>query len=95
MAAPGDDYHGFRPLAERSQLADAIKDTAVITKVPALGPVWEEQLAAESGWERFRLADFERLRAQFGVDWVLVSYPQPAGLDCRWHNNTLAVCRVP
>jgi hypothetical protein len=26
---------------------------------------------------------------------VLVSYPQQPGLDCRWHNGTLTVCRVP
>ena len=38
LAAPGEDYHSFRALAERSQLADAIKDTAVVTKVPELGP---------------------------------------------------------
>ncbi len=37
MAAPDEDYHSFRALAERSALADAIKDTAVITKVPELG----------------------------------------------------------
>ena len=34
MAAPGEDYHSFRALAERSMLTDAIKDTAVVTQVP-------------------------------------------------------------
>jgi hypothetical protein len=82
-------------LAERSALADAIKDTSVITKVPELGPDWQAQLAAQSGWNNFRIADFERLKAEFGVDWTLVSYPAPAGLDCRWHNDALAVCRIP
>ncbi len=95
MAAPGEDFHSFRALAERSQLADAIKDTAVITKVPELGPAWKRQLEAQEGWPRFQLADFERLKAEFGVDWVLVSYPQPAGLACPWHNDALTVCRVP
>jgi hypothetical protein len=41
------------------------------------------------------LADFERLKREFGVNWALVSYPQPAGLDCRWHNASLAVCEIP
>jgi hypothetical protein len=50
---------------------------------------------AQDGWERFQLADFERLKAEFGVEWVLVAYPQPAGLDCQWHNEALTVCRVP
>jgi hypothetical protein len=88
MEAPGEDYHAFRALAERSQMADAVKDAAVVTQVPELGPVWARQVAAAEGWRNFKLADFERLKAAFGVDWVLVSYPQPAGLVCRWHKWT-------
>jgi len=33
MAAPGEDYHSFRALAERSQLADNIKDASMVTLV--------------------------------------------------------------
>ena len=95
MALPGEDYHSFRALAERSQLADAIKDTAIVTQVPVLGPEWAKQVDAQAGWIRFRLADFERLKAQFGIGWVLVSYPQPEGLACSWHNDRLSVCRIP
>lgn len=95
LAVPGEDYHSFRALAERSQLADGIKDTAVVTQVPELGPEWHEQQLAQAGWSHFQLVDFERLKAQFGVDWALVSYPSPAGLDCQWHNATLSVCRIP
>ena len=95
MGQPGEDYHSFRALAERSQLADADKDTAVVGQVPKLAPAWERQVAAQQGWESFTLADFERLKADFGVDWVLVKYPRPAGLACRWHNSTLAVCQLP
>jgi hypothetical protein len=29
------------------------------------------------------------------VDWVLLSYPQPPGLACRWHNGALTVCQIP
>jgi hypothetical protein len=76
-------------------MADAVKDAAVVTQVPELGPVWARQVAAAEGWRNFKLADFERLKAAFGVDWVLVSYPQPAGLVCRWHNGLLAVCQIP
>ena len=95
LAAPGEDYHSFRALAQRSQLADAIKDAAVVTQVPELGPAWDRQVEAQKGWSHFRRADFERLRHEFGVDWVLVAYPPPAGLDCRWHNSTITACRVP
>jgi hypothetical protein len=93
--APGEDYHSFLALAERSQLADAVKDAAVATMVPELGPVWARQVDAAADWRNFKLADFERLKAEFGVDWVLVNYRQPVGLDCHWHNNQLAVCQIP
>jgi hypothetical protein len=95
LAAPGEDYHSFRALAERSQLADAIKDTSVVTQVPELGPRWEEQTNATAGWMQFKLADFKRLKSTFGADWALVSYPATAGLDCKWHNARLAVCQIP
>lgn len=95
LEAPGEDYHGFRALAERSSLADAIKDTSVVTKVPQLGPAWKVQTQALEGWHHFQLADFERIKSRFGVDWVLVSYPPSAAIDCHWHNNTLAVCQIP
>lgn len=95
LAAPGEDYHSFRALAERSQLADGIKDAAVVTQVPELGSRWAAEVDAQAGWSRFQLADFERLKARFGVDWVLVSYPSNARLNCIWHNDRLAVCRIP
>lgn len=95
LAAPGEDYHSFRALAERSQLADSIKDTAVVTQVPELGPAWKAQVDAQAGWAQFQLADFERLKTEFGTDWVVVSDPASAGLDCHWHNGTVAVCKIP
>jgi hypothetical protein len=95
MQLPGEDYHSFRALAERSQLADAVKDTAVVTMVPELGAAWERQVEAQQGWRNYKAADFERLKATFGVDWVLVVYPQAGGLSCQWHNQQLAVCQIP
>lgn len=95
LEARSEDYHSFRALAERSQLADAVKDASVVTMVPELGPEWVRQTGAEDGWRGFRLRDFERLKAEFGVDWVLVSNPAANGLACRWHNDELAVCEIP
>jgi hypothetical protein len=95
LAMQGEDYHSFRALAERSELADAVKDSAAVTQVPELGPEWERQYTAEQGWRNFRLADFERLKREFGVNWVLIGLPQTPGLDCRWHNASLAVCAIP
>ena len=95
LALPGEDYHSFRALAERSQLADAVKDAAVVTQVPVLGEEWDEQVEAQAGWGQFQAEDFARLKREFGVDWALVSLPQTAGLNCHWHNALLAACEIP
>ena len=95
MELPGEDYHSFRALAERSQMADAVKDAAVVTMVPELGSTWESQVEAQEGWQHYKLADFERLKARFGVNWVLVAYTQAGGLACKWHSEQLAVCQIP
>jgi hypothetical protein len=52
-------------------------------------------MEAEKGWPGFQLADFERLKTEFGVNWVVVSYPPPVGLGCRWHQGGVSVCQVP
>ena len=95
ITAPGEDCHGFRALAERGMMADINKDTSTVTKQPTLAWAWKRQVEARKGWSSFQFADFERLKAEFGVDWALVSNPPPAGLDCRWHNDVLSVCRIP
>ncbi len=95
MKRPGEDFHSFRALAERSALADAVKDAAVVTQVPDLGEAWTKQVQAQAGWKSFQQKDFERLKAQFGVTWVLLDYPRDAGLRCLWHNSSLQVCQIP
>lgn len=95
LDVPGEDYHSFRALAERSSLADAVKDAAVVSQIPSLGEVWLEQVKAQQDWSDFKIDDFERLKSEFGVDWVVVNDPAPPGLNCRWHNRTLAVCQIP
>jgi len=100
LEAPGEDSHGLRALAERSQLADAIKDASVVTEVHSLAPEWAIHTTAQRGWPVFEVADFVRLKRRFGVDWALVSYsslhgPQSDNLACQWHNYALAVCKIP
>ena len=94
MQLPGEDYHSFRALAQRSELADAIKDAAVATQVPDLAPLWQEQTQAVTGWRHFQKQDFLRLRERFRVDWVIVQGPGVAGLDCPYKNEAVAVCRL-
>ncbi len=94
MEMPGEDAHGFRGLAERSVLADAIKDPCIVIRVPSLGPRWSREVTAQQGWRSFQSKDFLRLKEQFGVDWVLVPAPGVPGMACPYKNGMLAVCRV-
>jgi len=95
MRRPGNDYHSFRALAERSVLADAVKDSAVATQVPRLSTRWLEEVEAQKGWEHFGPADYELLKAHFGIDWVVIERPARQGMDCPYENTALLVCRVP
>jgi len=91
---PGEDAHGFRALAERSVLADALKDPCIVVRVPSLGPRWRRELDAQSGWRSFRRDDFLRLKAQMGVNWVVLSEPAVPAMPCPYHHDRIAVCRV-
>jgi len=95
LQQPGADFHGFRPLAERSQMVDYIKDRAVASLTPSLAPAWVDQWRAIEQWHSFRAEDFARLRARYGVTWVIVETHSGAGLDCPWQNTRVRVCRTP
>ena len=75
MRRPGEDYHGFRALAERSVLADLAKDSAVATQVPG----WRS--AGRMRWMRnvagsiFVSPTSSVLRQRFGVGWVVIERP--------------------
>ncbi len=94
MELPGEDYHGFRALAERSVLADAVKDPGMVARVPSLAPRWLREVEAQQGWRDFQRPDFLRLKAEFGVDWVVLAAPGVVGLPCPYHNAQVMVCRV-
>ena len=96
MAMPGEDEHGFRALAERSMLADGVKDAGALTMFPdlPLAEHWKAQMEAESGWEHFRAADFERLKRDWGVTWVVLDQRDVTLPDCPYSNRTLRVCRL-
>jgi len=99
---PGEDFHGFRALAERSVLADYVKDGGMAARVPRLAPRWVKEVAAQTGWRNFQAADFQRLKNEFGVTWVILSRvdaasdPQnlPAEMTCPYQNQEVRVCRL-
>jgi hypothetical protein len=98
---PADDYHGFRALAERSALADYEKDGGMAARVPRLAPRWLKEVTALNGWRNFQPPDFERLKNDFGVSWVVLSranvdysIPSPEGMICPYRNEEVKVCRL-
>lgn len=94
MQRPGEDAQSFRARAERSALADVGKDAVVATQVPRLAPRWQAEVQAQSGWEHFQKADFDRLHTQFGVNWVILEQPGVAGLRCPYQNDRVLVCKI-
>lgn len=94
MELPEENFYSFRALAERSELADWVKDSSVATQVPELAPLWEQQTQATLGWKQFRQQDFERLRREFGVDWIIVQGSGVPGLACPYTNGTISACQL-
>jgi hypothetical protein len=91
-----DDQHGFRAIAERSRLADAVKDSGAVTMFPELPAAdhWLEQLTAQRGWNHFQEDDFHRLETIYGVRWVVSPQPFPVRLACPYQNRTVRICRL-
>lgn len=94
MLSPGEDMHGFRAVAERSVLADSVKDSGAVSLFPQLAGDWSSQTQAGRGWKNFKLVDFQKLASEFPVTWVLTAMPLPGGLNCPYHNRDFAVCRI-
>jgi hypothetical protein len=100
MSREGEDFHGFRGLAERSQMADWDKDPGVALLFPALVERWWHEVHALDGWENFRAADLHRLREQYGVDWTVLpaqgkGSAEAMGMShCPYRNRSVVVCRI-
>jgi hypothetical protein len=75
-------------------LADSVKDSGAVSMFPALAEEWQEQVNAQREWKKFQLADFQRLKARYGVNWVVVEQPGLTGLTCSYENTRVRVCRV-
>jgi hypothetical protein len=99
MALPGEDENGFRARAERSMLADLVKDKGACSMFPPLSVKWLEQVEDQKNWNQLGKDDFERLRRKYGVSWVVLEQPgpaehSPAGMECPYENSAVRVCRV-
>jgi hypothetical protein len=89
-----EDQHGFRAIAERSMLADPLKDAGAVSMFPALADLWERQVQAQSGWKKFRARDFKSLQQEFGTNWIVLQQLGIEEIQCPYRNRRVLVCRV-
>jgi hypothetical protein len=94
LLLPGEEMHGFRAMAERSALADRVKDSGAVSLFPQLAVDWDQQVRAQSGWERFSLDDFQQLARRYSVTWIVTLRSSQAALDCPFQDATVEVCRI-
>jgi len=94
MLSPGEDMHGFRAVAERSVLADSVKDSGAVSLFPQLADEWERETQAERGWKNFHPRDFAKLAGIYPITWILTRNPGPIGAVCPYKNRDLVVCRI-
>jgi len=94
MQLPGEGAAGFRSLAQRSRLADTVKDGGAVSMFPPLAEEWWTQVQAQTPWKEFRAEDFARLKSKYGVSWVVVQQPGVAGIECADQNAAVRVCQV-
>jgi len=92
----GEDVHGFRALAVRSVLADDLKDQSVAQVDSELAGPWKQQTDATQAWQKFGVADFERIEKMFGVNWLVLDLRENSAgtLDCPFKNVRIAVCKL-
>jgi hypothetical protein len=95
LLIPGEDLHGFRAIAERSMIADWVKDSGVASVFPQMAPEWKREQQLTSGWDHYTAPDFLALAARSPVTWVMVEPRQAGGLDCPFQNAAVSVCRLP
>ena len=92
---PETDVHGFRAIAERSSLADYVKDGGVVSLFPNLADEWKQMSTATFHLNHFQAQDFRHLQTQYpAVTWTIVHGPAPQSLNCPYQQRGYAVCQL-
>ena len=94
MHIAGEDENGFRAVAERSRLADALTDSGAVSMFPPLAGEWLAQVQTQAGWREFGATDFHRLQLKYGLNWVVLQQSQAVDLQCPYQNPEVKVCRL-
>lgn len=94
VGLPGEDAQCFRPIAQRSALADYSKDGGEASIAPQLTTAWFQDQAAEAD---LLTATDQRRRAELlplGVTWVVLPGTTRTSLPCPYRSSSVAVCRL-
>lgn len=91
---PGEDGQNFRAIAQRSMLADRLKDSGAVTMFPGLAEDWWQQVEARRDWNSFNPDDFHRMSVRYGVNWVVLQQPGVPSLACPYRNDSVLVCQT-
>jgi hypothetical protein len=94
LAIPGQDHNGFRAIAQRSRLADVIKDSGAVSMFPQMADEWLSQIQDLRDWKNFQLLDLHRLHQRYGVTWVVLQAPGIGGLRCPYRNHAAIICEL-
>lgn len=90
-----EDAQCFRPIAERSALADYSKDGGEASITPELTSAWSTGEQAQTGLEQATdLSRLQRLQP-LGVSWIVLETGSPTSWNCPYRNDTVKVCRLP
>ena len=95
MQIPGEDANGFRAIAQRSMLADAVKDSGAVSMFPPMAEEWQKEVVAQRGWRSFQSTDLGKLWIKYNVSWVVLQRPGIGGLYCPYQNKAVLVCPNP
>jgi hypothetical protein len=94
MLIPDEDKIGFRALAQRSRLADVLKDSGTVSMFPDVAEEWWKQLQAQQNWSQLTETDFRRLKQEYGVSWVVLQPRNLGNLPCPYQNRAVLVCQI-
>ena len=102
LSEDGEDFHGFRAWAQRSQMADLDKDPGAVSLFPSLAPEWKREVDALVNWNTLNSKDLASLQREFGVNWVILERqlssrqerPIPENLTCPYQNESVDVCTL-
>lgn len=95
MHIRGEEEIGFRSLAQRSRMADDVKDNGAVSMFPALAEEWWTQVRAQQPWRDMSLEKLQELKGKYGVGWIVAEQPGVPGLACPYRNSEVSVCKVP